>query len=86
MQFTTRAVTVIAAGRPSNRTVVPISSGRPNLAAHPCGFTSSVRHDSEKECAGFRLERVIAISKLIRVPRRTALWLENELNFKFNNS
>jgi len=47
MQFTTRAVTLIPAGRPSNRTGSPTSSGRWNRAAHPWGFTRSVRDSSE---------------------------------------
>jgi len=32
------------------------------------------------------LVRVIGISQGIRVPRRSDFWLENELNFKSNNS
>ena len=47
MQFTTRAVTVVLAGRPSNRTADPIASGRWKRAADPCGFTRSVIHGSE---------------------------------------
>ena len=47
IQFTTRAVTAVLVGRPSIRTAAPISSGRRNRATHPCGFTRSVRHDSE---------------------------------------
>jgi hypothetical protein len=47
MQFTTRAVTLVLAGRPSNRTAAPISAGRPNLAAHPCRFTRTAKHGSE---------------------------------------
>ena len=47
MQFTTREVTPILAGSPSNRTGPPISSGRWNRAAHPCGFTRSVNDGSE---------------------------------------
>jgi hypothetical protein len=47
MQFTTRAVTLIPAGRPSNRTGSPISSARWNRAAHPWGFTRSVRDGAE---------------------------------------
>jgi hypothetical protein len=62
MQFTTRAVTLVPVGRSSNRTVAPISSGRRNRAAHPCGFTRCVRHGSENGRAGSRLVRVIGIS------------------------
>ena len=86
MQFTTCAVTLIPAGRSSNRTGPPNSSGRWNSAAHPCGFTRSVRDGSENGCAGSRPERVNGISQLIRVPLRSVLGLGNELNFKFNNS
>src|ERR1700722_17143293 len=47
MQFTTCAVTLIPAGRSSNRTGPANSSGRWNRAAHPCGFTRSVKEGSE---------------------------------------
>ena len=86
MQFTTRAVTLAPTGRPSSWTAAPISSGRPNRAAHPSGFTRIIRHGSENGSAGSRLVRVIGISQGIRVPVRTALLLGNELNLKFNSS
>ena len=70
MQFTTRAVTVRLAGRPSNRTWVPIFSGRPNLTPHPCGFASIAKHGSKKGWAESRLIRVSRISQGILVPRR----------------
>ena len=47
IQFTTRAVTSVLAGRASNRTVAPISKGRANRAAHPWGFTRMIKHWSE---------------------------------------
>jgi hypothetical protein len=47
MQFTTRAVTLAPVGRLSKRTVVPISRGRQNRAAHPCGFTRIIKHGSD---------------------------------------
>jgi len=47
IQFTTRAVTSVLAGRHPNRTLAPSSSGRPNRAAHPWGFTRIIRHGSE---------------------------------------
>ena len=47
IEFTTRAVTLVLAGRPSNRTAAPISSGRRDRTAHPCGFTRIARHGSE---------------------------------------
>ena len=86
MQFTTRAMTVVLVGSPSNWSAAPISSGRPNRAAHPCGFTSTVCDGSENGCAGSRLERVIGISKLIRVPRRRCDLLGAELMLPSNGS
>jgi len=86
MQFSTRAVTLVPAGRPSSWTVAPISSGRPNRVAHPWGFTRIIRHGSENGCAGSTLVRVVGISQGIRVPLRTAPLLGNELNLKFNSS
>ena len=47
IEFTTRAVMLVLAGRPSNRTAAHISSGRRNRTAHPCGFTRIARHGSE---------------------------------------
>ena len=47
MQLTTRAVTLVPAGRPSSWTAAPISSGRRKRAAHPGGFTRMIRHGSE---------------------------------------
>jgi hypothetical protein len=85
MQFTTRAEILVLVGRLSNCRAVPISRGRQNRA-HPWGFTRIIRHGSENGSAASRLERVTGISQLIRVPRWTDFWLENELNSKFNNS
>lgn len=85
MQFTTRAVTLGPAGRPSSWTAAPISSRRRNHAAHPWGFTRIIWHGSENRCAGSTLIRVIGISRGIRVPLRTAPLLGNELNLKFNS-
>ena len=70
MQFTTRAPTQ-RAGRPSSRTVVPTSTGRLNLTAHPWGFTRMTRHSSGSEQPGTRIDA--AISQLIRVPPRLGL-------------
>lgn len=70
MQFTTCAVTLRFAGRPSNRTRVPILNGRPNLAPHPCGFTRTTKHGSKKGWAESRLIRVSRISQAILVPPR----------------
>lgn len=70
MQFTTPAVTLRFAGRPSNRTCVPTFSGRPNRAPHPCGFASIAKHGSKKGWAESRLIRVSRISQGILVPPR----------------
>jgi len=48
MQFTTRAVTFLAAGSPSKRTSAPISSGRAKRAAHPWELTRITKHAPEK--------------------------------------
>lgn len=86
IQFTTRAVTSVLAGRPSKRTVAPISRGRPNRAAHPWGFTKMTQHSSENGWDRSRLVRVIGISQGIRVPRRPPGFLAVEHTFKFIGS
>lgn len=86
IQFTTRAVTSVLAGRPSKRTRASISRGRPNRAAHPWGFTKITKHPSEKGSAGLRPVRLIGISQGIRVPRRPPDSLAIEATFKFIGS
>ena len=86
IQFTTRAVTSVLAGRPSKRTVTPIFKGRPNRAAHPWGFTRIIRHGSENARAGSALLRVSGILQGIRVPRRPSLFFAVESTFQFIGS
>jgi hypothetical protein len=83
MQFTTRAVTLVPAGRPPKRSVAPIVSGRANRTAHPWGFTRMTTHWSENGRAGSRLVRVIGISQGMRVPRPVPLFVSLEPTFKF---
>lgn len=82
MQFTTRAVTFLAAGSPSTRTIVPISRGRPKRAAHPWGFTRITTHSPENGWDGSRAVRVTGISHGIRVPRRRPAFLSVGPTFK----
>ena len=55
-------------GRPSNRTRVPIISGRPNLRPHPCGFTRTTKQGSKKGWTESRVIKLSRISQGIRVP------------------
>jgi hypothetical protein len=82
IQFTTRAVTPVLAGRPSKHTAVPISRGRPNSAAHPWGFTKITKHSPENGWDGSRTVRVTGISHGIRVPRRRPAFLSVGRTFK----
>jgi len=82
IQFTTRAVTPVLAGRPSKRTAVPISRGRPNRPAHPWGFTKITKHSRENGWDGSRTVRVTGISHGIRVPRRRLAFLSVGPTFK----
>ena len=82
IQFTTRAVTFLAAGSPSTRTVAPISRGRPNRAAHPWGFTRITEHSPENGWDGSRAVRLTGISHGIRVPRRRPAFLSVGPTFK----
>ena len=86
IQFTTRAVTSVLTGRPSKRTVTPISKGRGKRTAHPWGFTRITKHAPEKDWAGPRPVRVIGISQGIRVLLRRQLFLSVGPIFKFIGS
>lgn len=70
MQFTTCAVTLCRAGRPSNRTRVPIFNERPNFRPQPWGFTRTTKQGSKKRRAESRVIRVSRISQAILVPCR----------------
>jgi len=73
IQLTTRAVARVRAGRPSNSTAAPTSTGRRTRAAQPCGFIRTTRHGSEKGCNGSTLLSVVEIAQGIRVPQRVFL-------------
>jgi hypothetical protein len=70
MQLTISAVTLRVAGSPSNRTRIPISSGRPNFTPHPWGLTRTTKHGSTK---GQKESRVVKVSRMLQgilVPHR----------------
>jgi hypothetical protein len=71
MQFTTRA-SAQPRGSCSNRTIVPMSSGRLNRAAHPCRFTKITVHSSARVGEHSCTLKAAGISQLIRLPLRFA--------------